>query len=119
MIYPPKNAGGVVIRWLARALSILIIIIFLMFVIQDLGKGNLLSKDIWTGIIEFLAIAGLMYSFFDERNGGIAGFALGMVFIFVEGSFNFYYFFIPLSGVLFFISRLLSVESEEKRTTST
>jgi hypothetical protein len=113
MVYPPKNVGGVIIRWLARALSILIIIIFIMFLIQNLGKGNLQSKDIWTGIIELLAIAGLIYSFFEERNGGLAGFALGMVFIFVDGSFNLYYFFIPLSGLLFFATRLLSVKKEE------
>ena len=113
MIYPPKNPAGVVVRWLARALSVLIILIYLLFVIQNLSKGNIQSKDLIAAIIELLAIGGLIYSFFDEKIGSICGFVLGTIFLVYDRSYNFYYFFIPVTCIIFYGSFLLSKYKED------
>lgn len=109
MIEPPKNPAGIVVRWFARALSVLILIIFIMFAIgQGFGKGPVGTTEIILFIILLLSFAGIVYSFFDEKIGGLGTLAFGIIFLFVDRHFNFYFLFIPLTGILFLISWLLS-----------
>jgi len=109
MVEPPKNLVGIVVRWLARALSVLIILIFAMFALGvGFGPGPIETNEIILFIILLLSLAGIVYAFFDEKFGGLGTFVFGIVFIIVNPQFNYYFLFIPLSGILFLASWFLS-----------
>ncbi|TAL69947.1 MAG: hypothetical protein EPN82_04835 [Bacteroidetes bacterium] len=113
MIEPPKNPAGIVVRWLARALSVLIILIFAMFAIgEGFGPGPMGTFDIIIFILLLLSLAGIVYSFFNEKFGGLGTLVFGILFIIVARQFNFYFLFIPFSGILFLVSWLLSKEKK-------
>ncbi|OGU16904.1 MAG: hypothetical protein A2X61_03305 [Ignavibacteria bacterium GWB2_35_12] len=113
MIEPPKNLAVIVVRWLARALSVLIILIFGMFALgEGFGPGPVETNEIILFIILLLSIAGIVYSFFNEKFGGLGTLAFGIVFVIVDGHFNFYFLFIPVTGILFLVSWFLSKEKK-------
>lgn len=113
MIEPQKNPVGIVIRWLARALSVLIILIFAMFALgKGFGPEPVVTNEIILFIILLLSLAGIVYSFFDEKFGGLGTLVLGIVFIIVDRPLNFYFLFIPFTGILFLISWWLSKEKK-------
>ncbi|MCL5991284.1 MAG: hypothetical protein M1419_04200 [Bacteroidetes bacterium] len=113
MIEAPKNPAGIVVRWLARALSVLIILIFAMFALgEGFGVGPVETNEIILFIILLLSLAGIVYSFFNEKLGGLGTLAFGIIFLIVDRHFNFYYLFIPFTGILFLVSWLLSKEKK-------